>query len=277
MLELPSTGTVLLGLATGFLGGVLSGMFGIGGGVVTTPLIRLLMSVSAIQSVATTLPAIVPSAVTGSVQYVRAKIADWRVGLATGLAGAVTSSLGALAVTEVGGPIALLATAAMIFYAAGDTLHSLAQDRRQSGAGEEQRGATARPSLTVRATYGRAAIIGVLAGFYSGFLGVGGGFLIVPMLRRWIGMTHKQAVGTSLFAVAILAVPGTVTHGLLGNIDWTVALTLALGVVPGAALGAKIMVQTSERIAKISFAVLMVVLGSWLIVNELSALGQGIA
>lgn len=280
---------VISGLAIGFVGGLLSGMFGIGGGIVTTPLIRLGLGVSALQSVATTLPGIIPSAITGSSHYLRARVADWRIGVAVGLAGALTSALGALAVTEVGGAVALLLTAGMIFYAAIDTIHSLMTDHRTDREdGEDGEAGEADPAQTVLAQPREAAlanarpdrtsliksgVIGIVSGFYSGFLGLGGGFLIVPLLRRWVGLSHKQAVGTSLLAVAILAVPGTVTHALLGNINWVVAATLAVGVVPGASLGAKIMIRSSERTAKVAFAILMVVLGSWLLANELGLLG----
>lgn len=277
---------IISGLAIGFVGGVLSGMFGIGGGIVTTPLIRLVLAVSALESVATTLPGIIPSAITGSAQYLRAGVAQARIGVTVGVAGALTSALGALAVTQVGGTVALLLTAAMIFYAAGDTIVSLMQDakRADNTAGRVEAHGTTSATLphdvgggavvtASGATYAKSVVTGVAAGFYSGFLGLGGGFLIVPLLRRWVGMTHKQAVGTSLLAVAILSVPGTLAHALLGNIDWAVAVLLAVGVVPGAALGAKIMIRSSERAAKVSFAVLMVALGSWLFISELGGLG----
>lgn len=278
-------GSIAAGVAIGFLGGLLSGMFGIGGGIVTTPLIRLLLSVSALGSVATTLPAIIPSAVTGSAHYLRARVADWRIGLTVGIAGAFTSALGALAVTQVGGTVAMVLTAAMILYAAADTIHSLGQDAKaasaisgsEDDAGESQAsglGIAALQPAPTRATYIKSAATGIAAGFYSGFLGLGGGFLIVPLLRRWVGLTHKQAVGTSLLAVAILSVPGTAMHAYLGNIEWGIALALALGVVPGAALGARIMIRTSERAAKIAFAVLMVVLGTWLVISEVAAMPQ---
>lgn len=277
----------------GLFGGTLSGMFGIGGGIVTTPLIRIFLGASAISAVATPLVAIIPSALTGSYHYLRARIADWRIGLLAGGAGALLSAFGALLVERVGGSVALVATAAVILWAAGDTIESLVRDRRVAAAtaaatpalasaeptapSVPTAPAPAEPSAPVPPLSRRDVLvacgIGALAGLYSGFLGLGGGFLIVPLLRRGFGMSQRAAVGTSLTAVAILAIPGTVTHALLGNIDWPVAIGLAVGVIPGATLGAKLMVRSSERTAKVAFALLMVALGVWLAVNEVAHLG----
>lgn len=287
----------------GLFGGTLSGMFGIGGGIVTTPLIRIFLDASAISAVATPLVAIIPSTLTGSYHYLRARIADWRVGLLAGGAGALLSAFGALLVERVGGSVALVATAVVILWAAADTIESLVHDRREAAsavagaATSEPAGDSAADDADAAAGADNSAAsdpavsdpaplaplgrreklialgTGAFAGLYSGFLGLGGGFLIVPLLRRGLNMTQRQAVGTSLMAVAILAIPGTVTHALLGNIDWPVALGLAVGVIPGATLGAKLMVRSSERTAKVTFALLMVALGVWLAVNEVAHLG----
>jgi hypothetical protein len=113
--------------------------------------------------------------------------------------------------------------------------------------------------------------IGVLTGLYSGFFGLGGGFVLVPMLTRWMRMPIKRAIATSLVAVALLAVPGTITHALLGNIDWVISLGLVVGVVPGALVGARITQTASDDRIRIAFAVLLIAVALWLAVTELGA------
>ena len=81
----------------------------------------------------------------------------------------------------------------------------------------------------------------------SGLLGVGGGLVMVPAFAGWVRLPLKEALGTSLACVAILAVPGTVTHALLGHIDWLYALPLCVGVIPGAAIGAHLALRSSDR------------------------------
>ncbi|MBI2709367.1 MAG: sulfite exporter TauE/SafE family protein [Actinobacteria bacterium] len=90
--------------------------------------------------------------------------------------------------------------------------------------------------------------IGVVAGLLSGLLGIGGGVVMVPAFTQMARMPLKRAIATSLACVALFAVPGTLTHGLVNrDIDWRFALLLALGVVPGARLGAALTVRTDDR------------------------------
>ncbi len=94
--------------------------------------------------------------------------------------------------------------------------------------------------------------IGALVGIFSGLLAVGGGIVMVPAFVRVMRLTLKQALATSLLCVAALSIPGTIVHGLLGHIDWQVALVLAVTSIPFSYIGAKAAVrlrnQTLERI-----------------------------
>ena len=89
------------------------------------------------------------------------------------------------------------------------------------------------------------------------------------MLTRWMRFDIKRAIGTSLLAIAILAIPGTITHALLGHIDWRIALVLALGVIPGALIGARLSLGAAERTIRLAFAAMLVVVGAWLAISEL--------
>jgi uncharacterized membrane protein YfcA len=115
----------------------------------------------------------------------------------------------------------------------------------------------------------RLVLIGSVTGLYSGFLGLGGGFVLVPLLTRWLRLDIKRAIGTSLLAIAILAVPGTITHAYLGHIDWRIAGALVIGVIPGAWLGARITLGASDRTIRIAFAVMLLAVGAWLAAAEL--------
>jgi hypothetical protein len=255
---------------------------------VTTPAIRLLLGYPALIAVGTPLPVIVPGALTGALSYRRRGLADVRAGLIMGAVGSVGSVIGAVLSAKAGGTIVLLATSALIGYAAIDML---AQHVAARGAGgpapqgavpsgraafgeSESDGALAAAGGTGSGVPGlaRFAMIGALAGLYSGFLGLGGGFVIVPALTRFCGMPVKRAIGTSLVTVAVLAIPGTVAHALLGHVDWPLALLLALGVVPGAFIGARLTERASDRVVRLSFAALLAVVGVWLAVSEIAGL-----
>ena len=96
-------------------------------------------------------------------------------------------------------------------------------------------------------------------------LGVGGGIIMVPLFRRWVGLPMKNAVATSLICVGAFAIPGTITHAIEGGIDWRFASWLTLGVVAGAPFGSKLALKMTEkkleRVFGLFLAVVAVVYG----------------
>ncbi len=255
-----------LTIAVGLVSGILSGQFGLGGGFITTPAIRLVLGYPALIAVGTPLLVILPTALVGALSYARRGLADVRAGLVMGLAGSATSVAGALLSRALGGPAVMIVTAALILYVAVDMGVHTVRDRQTPETGSASGPPPARPSLA------RLVIIGVMAGLYSGLLGLGGGFLVVPALTRWLGLPLKRALGTSLVVVTILAVPGSITHYGLGHVDIILAAWLALGAVPGALIGAKLTALARERHVAIGFAVVMGVTGLVLGASEIAAL-----
>jgi uncharacterized membrane protein YfcA len=255
-----------LTIAVGLVSGLLSGQFGIGGGLVTTPAIRLLLGYPALIAVGTPLLVILPTALAGAVSYARRGLADLRAGLVMGMVGALGSVAGASASQLLGGSTIMIATAAMMLYVAVDMANQTARGRvtdTEAGVGTseadpaEAHVPAATPRPPARGPLWRFAAIGAVAGVYSGLLGLGGGFIVVPALMRWLGFPLKRAIGTSLVTVAILAVPGTVTHYLLGNVDLALAALLVVGTVPGAIVGARLTALARERVVGIAFSVVL--------------------
>ena len=80
--------------------------------------------------------------------------------------------------------------------------------------------------------------VGLITGVLAGFLGVGGGFIRMPMLVYFVGVPTHVAVGTDLFEIVISAGYGTVTHALKGNVDIFIALIMQTGAAIGAQIGA---------------------------------------
>ena len=254
---------VLLTLVVGFGTGVLSAMFGVGGAVASTPAIRAL-GATPLQAVGSTLPSIIPSAVAGTLRYRREGLVLFRVVAWTALAGVFASVGGALLAEEVPGdghPLMIL-TALLV----GISAYRLAQPPAAHETVEERvvEGETdAVPGMVVtshdhvpvgsavRADPWRLVLIGIAAGGLSGLLGIGGGIFMVPAFTGWIRLPIKRALATSLACVGVLAIPGTITHAILGNIDWLFALPLCVGVIPGARLGAHLTINTSDRMLRI--------------------------
>jgi uncharacterized protein len=225
----------LQAVAIGVVAGVLSGLFGVGGGIVMTPGIDALLPVPPIGAIATPLPVIFPTSITGAVTYTRARQVDRRAALMMAPTGLIGSAVGAIATKWIDPTFLLLVTAALL----GWQSIGIVRGRRIAGGDVE------REEREVAAS--AFAAIGLTAGIVSGMLGIGGGLVMVPLLAGWCGMPLKRALGTSLLTIPALVVPGTIVHAAFGHVDWWAALYLTIGAVPGARIGAMLALGTAER------------------------------
>jgi uncharacterized membrane protein YfcA len=117
-----------------------------------------------------------------------------------------------------------------------------------------------------------AAGIGLSAGLLSGLLGIGGGAIMVPAFTELLSMSLKSAIATSLVCVGIFGVPATITHAFLGDVDWRLAILLAIGVIPGARVGAALTIRTAERRLRLAVGVFLALVALVYFVTETRAL-----
>ena len=256
----------MVGLATGLL----SGAFGVGGAVISTPGIRVL-GASAFVAVGTTLPAIIPSAAVGTARYARERLVDWPVVGATapiGVAAAVAASYGSHSVPG-DGHLLMVLTAAILGY----TAWRMARKDAAPAAGSDNAGGPGEGSRERgdRRSLPGAAAVGALAGTLSGLLGVGGGVVLVPGFTEGLRLPLKAAIATSLACVGILAVPSTVAHALLGDIDWRMAILLAVAVVPGSRVGAALSIRATNRRLRLAVAAFLGAIAVTYGVGEIAA------
>lgn len=238
---------VVLGVGLGLVAGVLSGLFGVGGGIVTTPGIQVLLGSTPIQAVATPLPIILPTSIVGAYTYWQAGEVDLQGATWAAVPGIAGAAAGAATTQVVNPHWLLLVTALLLGYVAIQVM---------IGRGVGQREPSRAPTR-----WGFAGV-GLVAGFTSGLLGVGGGIVMVPAFTTFLGMPLKRALGTSLVVIVVLVIPGTLVHWSLGHIDWAIFLVVTAGAVVGARLGATIALGTRER-------TLRLVVGSFLLVIAL--------
>jgi uncharacterized protein len=248
--------TVLLGFAMG----VLSGLFGVGGGVISQPGMRLL-GLEPLIVIGTALPVIIPGAASGSRRY-------WHEGLirlpavaATVPAGLVAAVLGSLAAEHVPGDghLLQLLTAALLLlssYRMGRAAPPIPPDEPLAET-DAPEAPTSPPEGSD--SVGRCAAIGLVAGGLSGLLGIGGGVIMVPAFVYFVRMEVKAAIATSLVCVGLFAVPGAITHSLLGHVDWRVAAALIVGVIPGARVGASLAIRASDRRLRFTVATFLAI------------------
>jgi uncharacterized membrane protein YfcA len=112
----------------------------------------------------------------------------------------------------------------------------------------------------------RLAVIGTAAGFFSGLFGVGGGTVMVPLLIVWLGYGEREATGTSLMAIIVIAAAGSAIQALYGNVHPLEALIVGAPAVFGVIAGTALQQRVPERAVAFAFAILLVVSAVLLVV-----------
>lgn len=272
-----SIALVLVGVGIG----VLSGMLGIGGGTIMIPVLRLGYGLDAFMATATSLFAIIPISLAGAITHIRARSCLPKLGVLLGFAGAITSSAGVYLGSISPAWLIMVVAAVIIIYSAFTMLGKALRMGKKSSSisGSARANASAAPSDIEPCTFdftrknvALAVIIGLIAGFASGYVGVGGGFIMVPLMTASLGIPMKRTSGTSLIAIIILAIPGVIQQAFLGHIDYLAGIMLCVGAIPGAVLGAWLVPRVPERTLRFIFAGLLAIAAVMLVVNEFALL-----
>lgn len=263
--------------AVGVAVGILSGLLGIGGGTVLVPVFKLLYGMPAIAATATSLFTIIPTSLSGVVTHVRNKTCIPVLGVAAGIGGAIMSPLGVW-LASVSPDWAIMTAAALVIAYSATTMFRKAlklrkkqkaqeSEERIGGQGEDTFEKVALPPARRLALVGFC--VGLVAGVVSGYVGVGGGFLMIPLFMQLLKTPMKLTSGTSLIAVMILAIPGTIAQAVLGNVDWVAGIMVAIGTIPGAAIGSKLIVRVPELVLRFVFSAFLLVAAALLVLNQL--------
>ena len=221
MTSLPWSLEVVVGSGMGFC----SGLFGLGGSSIGTPILRLL-GLPALIALASPLPLTLPSAVGGAIAYRNTHLIHWRIAVLTSLWGSPGVIVGAWLTEFLHGTVLMLFTALFIL---GVGVYGLSGLR--SRAAPEPRA-----QLNERIVPYWSPLVGLI----NGLMANGGGLLLVPFYQLGIGLELRAALATSLATVAVMALPSTFVHTALGHIDWVLTGWLAIGVLPFTYLGSQL-------------------------------------
>lgn len=275
---------VLIAVAAVLLGvlvGVIAGMLGVGGGTVYLPVFRLAFGLSAIECTATSLFTIIPTSISGAIAHIRNGTCVPKLGIAMGVGGALTSWIG-VRLAHISPSWAIMTAAALaIAYSATTMLlkafampkgAGVVSGKGAGSAGLRNSHVPKVPSFSSR-QLAMASGIGAVAGLASGYIGLGGGFLMVPMMVSFLRMPMKLTSGTSLIAIMILALPATVVQCMLGNVDYLIGIAVSCGAIPGALIGARLMKRLPERTLRFAFAGLLLVGAVMLMAKEFGLFG----
>ncbi|MCA9175228.1 MAG: sulfite exporter TauE/SafE family protein [Planctomycetales bacterium] len=233
------------------------GLLGSGGSAITVPVLVYLVGHEAKQSIAESMAIVGLISVVAAIPYARARNVDWRSVLYFGIPGMLGTFIGAW----LGG----VSAAALQLAVFGAVLVAAAVMMFRP------------PNLSVGeahlAPIWKVAVEGTIVGVVTGFVGVGGGFLIVPALVLMAKLPMRLAIGTSLVIIAIKAAVGFAKyeHYLLAHdmsVDLnTVLLFVAMGIV-GSWVGKSVNARMNQQVLRRAFAVFLVLLGCFVIVRE---------
>ncbi len=241
--------TVLVALGVGLVIGLLMGALGGGGSILTVPVLVYLLDQSAQDATSTSLVIVGITAVVAAIGHARAGHTQWRTGVLLAVAGVPASLLATLLNRRVDGDVVLLAFSALMLVAAAGML------ARNPGPDD-----AADHGGAAGGTWLRGLAAGLLIGALTGFFGVGGGFIIVPVLVVALGFGMADAVGTSLVVIALnsaVALGARSTGGL--DLDPVVVVPFTLAAVAAALLGQRVADRVSGPALTRSFGALLVV------------------
>ncbi len=108
---------------------------------------------------------------------------------------------------------------------------------------------------------------GIAVGIGASFTGLGGGFLMIPLLL-YLGFSAQKAVGTSFLGILVISVSALIAHNKLANVDYKVGMLLGVGGIVGAQIGARLVEHVSTENFKKIFAVILVALAVYLFVKK---------
>ncbi|WP_299080762.1 sulfite exporter TauE/SafE family protein [uncultured Ruegeria sp.] len=288
---------LLLGL--GGMVGILSGMFGVGGGFLMTPLLFFIGIPPAV-AVATEANQIVASSFSGVLAHFRRKTVDFRMGTVLLVGGLVGAALGVVVFNYLKslGQVDLLVTLCYVVFLGVigslmfvESLNALRKVKKGGGAPAKrrQRGWIHAMPLKMRfRTSGLyisvipPVLVGLCVGVLSAIMGVGGGFIMVPAMIYLLGMPTKVVVGTSLFQIIFVTAFTTMLHATTNyTVDVVLAVLLLVGGVIGAQIGTVIGARMpAEQLRVLLAALVLVVCGKLALdlllePSELYSLGTG--
>lgn len=252
---------VLALLLTGTLGGFLSGAFGVGGGIIMVPLLIWFLGLDQRRASATSLAAIVPTAIAGTITYALHGEVDWVVALIIAAGGIAGSFLGTHLLRRLSlGWLRWLFIALLLVIAVRMLL--------------EFPSSSAEIALTPLSV-GGLLLLGLFMGVASGLFGIGGGVLAVPIMITVFGSGELLAKGTSLLAMIPTAITGSVQNRRHKLVDLRDAAVAGLAATAASFGGAAVAFVIDPRLSAVLFAILIFFIAVQLTVRTIRELRRG--
>lgn len=250
---------LLIALAT--LIGLLLGLLGGGGSILTVPVLVYLADLSTKNAIVTSLIVVGITSIIAVINHARHGYVCWKTGTTFGMAGMIGAFLGGRSSAHVPDAILLVLFAAVMITA------SLSMLKKHPSRSEPIDSKNLCPiHLPVMAIL----FDGLLVGFVTGLVGVGGGFLLVPALNFLAGLPMHAAIGTSLFIIVLQSTAALVGHAEHMHIDPELTAIVAGFAILGSLVGSAASRRIDSRYLKPGFGLFVLLLGGFILTQELS-------
>jgi uncharacterized membrane protein YfcA len=243
----------ILGMLLAVLIGIALGLFGAGGSVLTVPLLLHVFGMAPKEAIATSLLIVAVTSIASVIPHLRLGNVRPVTAAVFGFAGMAAAYPGGHIARWIDGSLLLLLFAATMVY----TAVAMWRGRRGGAAPA----ASAHPHRTL-------ALQGAAVGFFTGLIGAGGGFVIVPALTLLAGLPMPAAVGTSLLIIALNALAGFAAYAAHARVDYAVAASVAIAAVMGSWIGARLTLRVDPRALRRGFAGLILGMAVLVAVRE---------
>lgn len=227
--------------------GLSLGVFGGGGSILAVPVLVLVTQLAPAAAVGTSLAMVGTTSLVAGYAHYRGGQVKPNIALLFGLSGVVTAFLGAKLTALVSGSVILHSFAALMLVVGVGMLFG-----KGRSVGVEGNGSPTGSRLTA------SVLAGAAVGLITGFLGVGGGFLVVPALIVFAGLDMRKAVGTSLLVIAINSAAGFLGHLGTGHLDLALTARLTAAAVTGALVGERVARHVSTSKLRRGFGLIVI-------------------
>src|ERR1051325_9446857 len=254
---------VLLLILIGFCAGAFGALAGVGGGIIVTPLLAIYFGLPIHQAIGVTLLCVIATSTATSSLYVERHVTDIRLGMTLELATTAGALIAALVAHHINRRTLAVLFACFLLYSSGSMV-------RKAWTSRNAKREESIPDYTPQ-NYPVGLLASLIAGGFSGLLGIGGGPIKVPVMYLFMKVPLRVAAATSNFMIGVTAATSAYIYWGRGDVRMDIAAPLVAGVFTGSLLGARI----SPRVRSFYILLLLVGITGWLAVQMVYKLITG--